>query len=49
MATKAMESSQERTHARTEEEEDLLVMSNKKVKAGDSPKEGQPLDVLMAT
>ena len=44
-----MESTPERTHDRTEEEEDLLVMSNKKMRADDNKPEVQPLDVEMTT
>ena len=40
-----MESSQEKTHARMEEEDDLLIRSNKKVRAGDIHKVPPSVDV----
>ena len=44
-----MESTLERTHAKTGEEEDLLVRSNKKVRADDNKPEVQPPEVEMTT
>ena len=44
-----MESSKERTHARSEEEEDLLIRSNKKVRSGDNLSERQLDNVKMIT
>ena len=44
-----MESTPERTHVRIEEEDDLLVKSNKKVRADDNKAEVQPPDVEMTT
>ena len=44
-----MESTLERTNARTEEEEDQLVRRNKKVRADDNKPEVQPPDVEMTT
>ena len=42
-----METQQERSHARSEEEKDLLVPSNKKVGSGDIIPESRPQDVEM--
>ena len=44
-----MENTTERTHVRIEEEDDLLVKSNKKVRADDNKVEVQPPDVEMTT
>ena len=44
-----MESTPEGTHARIEEEDDLLIKSNKKVRADDNKAEVQPPNVEMTT